>query len=77
MSRLPTLSAQELIRALRKAGFQVSRQRGSHVMLRHADGRRTAVPVHRGEDLGRGIMSAILSETGISRRQLVELLRDP
>ena len=39
MSRLPLLPARELIRALQQAGFQLLRQRGSHVRLRHEDGR--------------------------------------
>jgi predicted RNA binding protein YcfA (HicA-like mRNA interferase family) len=42
MARLPTLSAQEVIQALEKAGFQVIRQKGCHVRMRHADGRRMA-----------------------------------
>ncbi len=35
-------------------GFQVLRQRGSHVYLKHSDGRATVVPVHKGESVGRG-----------------------
>ena len=53
MSRLPGLRAEEVIAALRRAGCESIRQRGSHVYLRHPDGRFTVVPVHAGEDLGR------------------------
>jgi predicted RNA binding protein YcfA (HicA-like mRNA interferase family) len=49
MSRLPRLKGKELVRLLEKAGFEIVRTRGSHVFLRHADGRVTTVPVHSGE----------------------------
>ncbi len=52
MTRLPRLKGDELIAALRKAGFEVVRIKGSHHFLRHPDGRCTVVPVHRGEIIG-------------------------
>jgi len=39
MGTLPMLTARQVIRALEKAGFQVQRQTGSHVHLKHVDGR--------------------------------------
>ena len=47
MSRLPVLSAREVIRILEQMGFEIVRQRGSHVRLKHEDGRVVTVPVHR------------------------------
>jgi len=50
MSRLPDVSGAELVKALRKAGFIVLRQKGSHVSMEKTDssGRwRTVVPMHR------------------------------
>jgi predicted RNA binding protein YcfA (HicA-like mRNA interferase family) len=49
MSTSPAVSGSKLIKALRKLGFAVIRVKGSHHFLRHADGRCTVVPVHRGE----------------------------
>ncbi|MEX2598574.1 MAG: type II toxin-antitoxin system HicA family toxin [Dehalococcoidia bacterium] len=48
--RLPSLDGPAIIRALEEAGFEAARQRGSHVFMKHPDGRATAVPVHQGED---------------------------
>lgn len=62
MARLPRLRGREVITALRRAGFAVARIRGSHHFLRHADGRRTVVPVHAGETIGPGLMSKILRD---------------
>ena len=74
MTRLPTLTGQKVIKVLQRAGFEVIRQRGSHVYLRHSDGRRTVVPVHRGEDLGRGILSKILRDAEMDRETFLEFL---
>ena len=74
MSRLPRLTGSEVVRALQKAGFEVVRQRGSHIYMRHADGRATVVSVHKGEDLGYGILSKILRDVEMSRKGFHQLL---
>ncbi len=48
MAKLARLTGQQVIAALKRAGFEVLRVKGSHHFLVHADGRRTVVPVHRG-----------------------------
>lgn len=73
-ARLPSLVAEEVIRALEKAGFQVVRQRGSHVRMRHADGRVVTVPVHPGKDVAPGLLRKILRDAELSREALLELL---
>jgi len=47
---LPTVKAETVISALKRAGFEIMRQRGSHVRLRHSDGRVVTVPVHSGQE---------------------------
>jgi len=74
VSRLPRLTGTEVVRALQKARFEVVRQRGSHIYMRHADGRATVVPVHKGEDLGPGILSKILRDAELSRQEFRKLL---
>jgi predicted RNA binding protein YcfA (HicA-like mRNA interferase family) len=67
MSRkLPTLTAANLLRALRRAGFTVERVKGSHHHLRHAErpSLRVVVPLHRG-DLPPGTVNAILRPGGV------------
>ena len=71
MSRLPRLTGQEAAQALSRAGFEVLRQRGSHLFLKHADGRATVVPTRSGEVLEPGIMSKILRDTKLSRESSV------
>jgi predicted RNA binding protein YcfA (HicA-like mRNA interferase family) len=56
MSRSPRITGAELIAALESSDFLVTRIRGSHHFLRHADGRTTVVPVHSGETIGPGLL---------------------
>ncbi len=74
MSRLPTLSVRQVCRVLEKLGFEPIRQKGSHIFYRHPDGRATVVPVHAGEDLGRGLLRSILRDIDISREEFLKLL---
>lgn len=60
MSKLPLLNAQELTRILRKLGFELKRQEGSHMFFEHADGRTTVIPRHGGEDIDRGLLNKIV-----------------
>jgi predicted RNA binding protein YcfA (HicA-like mRNA interferase family) len=74
MTRLPRLRAKQLIRALERAGFQVERIRGSHLHLKHPDGRVTSVPSHAGETIGPGLLRAILRAIEMSTNDLIKLL---
>jgi predicted RNA binding protein YcfA (HicA-like mRNA interferase family) len=72
MTRLPRLKGKAIIRILERAGFQKVRTKGSHVFLRHLDGRATVVPVHSGETIGPGLLRAILRDVEMSVDDLVE-----
>ena len=74
MSTFPSLEGGQLIRALRKLGFEVVRIKGSHHFLQHPDGRCTVVPVHRAESIGRGLLSQILRDCEVSRDELRRML---
>ena len=73
MSRAPRLTGKQLIAALGRAGFQVTRIRGSHHFVRHQDGRGTVVPVHAGETIGPGLLSKILRDCDLTIEQLQNL----
>ena len=74
MSTFPAISGLQLIKALRRLGFELIRIKGSHHFLRHPDGRCTVVPVHRGEMIGRGLLAQILRDCEITREELQALL---
>jgi predicted RNA binding protein YcfA (HicA-like mRNA interferase family) len=62
MSKLPTLKGEELVKILEDMGFKKVRQRGSHVRLKHPDGRVTTVPIHKGRDIPKGLLRKIIRE---------------
>jgi predicted RNA binding protein YcfA (HicA-like mRNA interferase family) len=75
MAKLARLTGQQVIAALKKAGFEVLRIKGSHHFLSHEDGRRTVVPVHRGEVIGPGLMGKILRDCEMERDEFMKLLK--
>ena len=74
MPRLPSLNGWEVIRALEKAGFKQVRQRGSHVFVRHPDGRTTLVPLRQGRDIDRGLLRKIIRDVDMTRDEFMYLL---
>jgi predicted RNA binding protein YcfA (HicA-like mRNA interferase family) len=74
MGTLPMLTARQVLRALEQAGFRMQRQTGSHARLKHADGRVVTVPVHAGQDVGRGLLRKILRDADITPAELLTLL---
>lgn len=74
MPQLPVLRARELVNALLKAGFVIIRQKGSHVRLRHPDGRVVTVPIHSNQDIGRGLLRKILRDADLSVDELLHLI---
>ena len=69
------VKGKDLLSALGRAGFEITRTRGSHHFLRHPDGRSTTVPVHGGETIGPGLLSKILRDTKLSRDDLETFLK--
>ncbi|MCX5852305.1 MAG: type II toxin-antitoxin system HicA family toxin [Deltaproteobacteria bacterium] len=74
MSRFLSVTGSQLIKALRKLGFEVIRTKGSHHFLRHPDGRSTVIPVHLGETIGRGLLAQILRDCELFRDELRKIL---
>jgi predicted RNA binding protein YcfA (HicA-like mRNA interferase family) len=75
MPQLPILTSRVLIAALERSGFKVVRQKGSHLRLRHPDGRVVTVPVHPGQDIGRGLLRKILRDADITPDELLNFLK--
>lgn len=61
-------------RALERAGFRKVSQRGSHVKMRHPDGRTAIIPMHR--ELAAGTLRSILRQARLTVEELLELLKD-
>lgn len=65
-------TAREIVSKLEKAGFQKVRQSGSHLFLRHSDGRLTFVAMHRG-DVPIGTFRKILKKAELTEETFKSL----
>ena len=75
MPRLPTVTSKQVINALKKAGFEIDHQTGSHIILLKTDGgNRVVVPWHN-RDLGRGLTLRIIKSAGLTRDEFIKLLK--
>jgi len=73
MVKLVPISGKEFCKILVKLGFEKIYGKGSHVRFKHPDGRRTVVPVHGNEDLGKGLLLSILRQINISKEEFENL----
>jgi predicted RNA binding protein YcfA (HicA-like mRNA interferase family) len=73
MSRLPQISGMECVKALQRAGYEVRRQKGSHIILTRQDPYRlVSVPNHK--TLKSGTLRAIISQAGLTVEEFLDLL---
>jgi predicted RNA binding protein YcfA (HicA-like mRNA interferase family) len=64
--RFPVCSAREVIKVLRKAGFILVGQSGSHQKWRHTDGRQVIVAMHGNKPIPIGTLKSIIQGSGLS-----------
>lgn len=74
MSKLRIIDAKTFEKLLFQLGFEMKRQKGSHVFYRHPDGRYTTLPHHKGRDLSMPLIRQILREIKISPEEFNEHL---
>ncbi len=75
MPKLPVVRASKLLRTLKKLGFYEYHQVGSHIQLKHPDGRRTTLPYHPSKEIRRGTLKAIIDDLNITVEEFIKVLR--
>lgn len=66
MPKLPVIKSEKLIKILLKMGFKQHHQVGSHIQFKHPDGRRVTVAFHKGKEIPKGTLRAIINDLKIS-----------
>ncbi len=74
MPKLPVLSAKDIIKVLRKFGFQVYRQTGSHIHLWNEE-RKLLVTVPNHPELAKGTLISIMKQAKIEREEFLSKLK--
>jgi predicted RNA binding protein YcfA (HicA-like mRNA interferase family) len=75
MAGLPTLTGREVVRIFGKDGWQVARQRGSHVIL-VKEGLMTTLSVPDHREVAKGTLRSLIRSSGLSVDQFVTLMRE-
>ena len=72
--KLPVVSGSETVKALRKLGYELDEQHGSHMILRHTapPNRRLSVPNHK--ELAKGTLRVLIREAGLTVDEFCFLL---
>ena len=68
MVKLVPIKSKKLLKLLLKIGFVERDAEGSHVFLRHSDGRTTTLPIHR-KELSKGLLRKILNDVQLSKEE--------
>jgi predicted RNA binding protein YcfA (HicA-like mRNA interferase family) len=66
--------ARKVIKGLSALGFEVARKHGSHVIMKHIDGRITVIPMHAKENIGVGLLLKIMKDAKLEREDFIKLL---
>ena len=70
--RLPPQSGADVVKKLERAGWTVSRQKGSHVMMVKPDYEYTlSIPQHK--ELGQGLLRKLLRQANLTSQEFKEL----
>jgi len=64
--RLPHLTSREVVQIVETQGFIFDRQKGSHAVYYHPDGRRVTIPMHAIRTIGTGLLRQILRDAEIN-----------
>ena len=75
MTNLPVLKPRQLLSILQKAGWEMVRQKGSHIQLKHPSKPHhlVTIPCHN-KDLARGTLFSIIRQMGFTKKEFEELL---
>lgn len=72
MSRLPIISGDDFVKAVRKIGYVWDYTEGSHMILLHPSKGRLSVPRHK--EIGRGLLRNLIKDAGLTRDEFLALL---
>lgn len=72
--KLPVVSGMDIVKALSKVGFSITRQSGSHIILVKIAQEKITVVVLKHKELAKGTLLSIIQQSGLSREEFLNLL---
>ncbi|MFA5793309.1 MAG: type II toxin-antitoxin system HicA family toxin [Candidatus Gracilibacteria bacterium] len=75
MPKLVPIKPKRLLKILIELGFIERDAEGSHIFLKHKDGRTTVIPMHN-KDLSRGLLRKIINDIKITVEEYEKLRKE-
>ena len=72
--QLHPAKARDVVKALNRLGFLPRHSKGSHVLMKHQDGRTTTVPIHPREEIDQVLLRKIAADVGMESEELMFLI---
>lgn len=77
MSKLPLISGDKAVKCFERLGYEVVRQRGSHIRLHHkSDKSKRPLTIPRHKTLGKGLLRKLIRDAEITIEDLLQILDD-
>jgi len=74
MPKLPVISGNQAIKCFGKIGYQVVRQRGSHIRMHHkSDSAKPPLTIPRHKTLGKGLIRKLLRDAQLTTEDFLKL----
>jgi len=74
MHKLPRAGGEKHVAAFKRAGWIVNHIEGSHfIMIKEGCNVHLSIPVHKGQDMGLGLLKKLIARAGISNEEYIEL----
>ena len=75
MPKLPVISGSQAIKCFEKIGYQIVRQRGSHIRMHHkSDSTKQPLTIPRHRTLGKGLLRKLLRDAELTVEEFLKLL---
>ena len=75
MPKLPLISAKEAIKAFEKLDYQIIRQKGSHIRMRHkTDKNKRPLTIPNHKIIGKGLLRKLLRDAELTVEDFLKLL---
>jgi len=75
LKRLGIYTGEQVVKAFIRAGWKITRQRGSHVILEKKGYEATlSVPVHKGKNVKRGTLRDLIKDANMTIDEFVEYI---
>jgi predicted RNA binding protein YcfA (HicA-like mRNA interferase family) len=77
MQKLPRVCGDKHVAALKEAGWKLNHIEGSHhILTKEGTDVHLSIPVHKGKDLGIGLLKKLIARAGLTNEEYLDIFYD-